>query len=142
VCALDEYRRYTGDRSFNECIRRGHAFYTETFFQPDGAPKYFHNRLYPIDIHSCSQAILHYCTFAARDPLAMNRALDVFRWTRQNMMSESGAYYFQRHRMWINRAEYTRWGQAWMFRALARLHLSLIGESAQIDSLQSAVGRA
>jgi hypothetical protein len=142
LCALDEYRRYTGNRSFNECIRRGHAYYTETFLEPDGAPKYFHNQLYPIDIHSCSQAILHYCTFADRDPLALNKALDMFRWTRQNMMSENGAYYFQRHRLWINRAEYTRWGQAWMFRALARLHLALIGERTEAGDLQSLAGKA
>jgi hypothetical protein len=141
LCALHDYRRYTGDPSFDECIRRGHAYYNATFFASDCAPKYFHNQLYPIDIHSCSQAILHYCTFAEDDPSAMNKALGMFRWTQQNMMSKDGAYYFQRHRMWINRAEYVRWGQAWMFRALASLRLSLRRERTQVGDLLSIAGR-
>ncbi|MGB8888938.1 MAG: hypothetical protein WCC87_19575 [Candidatus Korobacteraceae bacterium] len=140
LCALDEYRRYTGDRSFDEGIRRGHAYYNATFFVSDGAPKYFHNQLYPVDIHSCSQAILHHCTFADQDPAALSKALATFRWTQQNMVSENGAYYFQRHRTWVNRAEYTRWGQAWMFRALARLRLTLRGDKTQVSALLSRAG--
>ena len=125
LCALREYRTYTCDCSFNECIDRGHQYYTTAFFTAEGAPKYFHNRVYPIDIHSCSQAILHCCAFAEGDPQALGKAVSVLRWTQQNMKSDDGTYYFQRHRTWTNRTRYMRWGQAWMFRAMARLWLQL-----------------
>ncbi len=142
VGALQDYRSYAGDHSFDECIRRGHEYYQSTFFAAGGAPKYFHNRLYPIDIHSCSQAILHYCAFSGEDPAAADNALDVFRWTQKNMTSPDGSYFFQKHRMWTNQATYVRWGQAWMFRALARLRLVLHGDGLmKIDHLQSGTGR-
>ena len=127
LCALHEYRRYTRDRSFDKCIQRGHEYYLKAFFAADGAPKYFHNQLYPIDIHSCSQAILHCCSFAEDDPQALAKALNVLRWAQQNMASDDGSYYFQRHRTWTNRTAYMRWGQAWMFRGMARLWLQLQG---------------
>ncbi|MGC2108078.1 MAG: hypothetical protein WA655_01085 [Candidatus Korobacteraceae bacterium] len=140
LCALHEYRDHTGDRSFNDCIQCGHAYYKKRFFALEGAPKYFHNRLYPIDIHSCSQAILHYCTFV-EDDSSIEKAVQMFHWTQNNMMSPDGGYFFQRHRLWTNRAEYTRWGQAWMLRALARLRLVLRGERlVQVGDLRSVVG--
>lgn len=141
LCALHGYRERTGNRSFDDCIRRGHDYYKTRFFARDGAPKYFHNRLYPIDIHSCSQAILHYCVFADDDESARDKAVQMFQWTQNNMMSADGAYCFQRHRLWTNRAEYTRWGQAWMLRALTRLRLVLRGDDlVQAGDLRSAAG--
>lgn len=127
LCALHEYRDHTGDQSFDDCLMRGHAYYAATFFAADGSPKYFHNQLYPIDIHACSQAILHYCAFADIDPSALNKAVDVFRWTQQNMTAPNEPYYFQRHRTWTNRTPYVRWGQAWMVRAMGRLWRQLQG---------------
>jgi hypothetical protein len=39
----------------------------------------------------------------------------------KNMRSPDGSFFYQRHRLATNRTPYMRWGQAWMFRALARL---------------------
>ena len=125
LCAMREYQQYTGDDSFDECIRRGHAYYGANFFAADEAPKYFDNQLYPVDIHSCSQAILHYCASADDVPSDLAKAVAVFEWTQNNMMQDDRVYIFQRHRTWINRTAYMRWGQAWMFRAMARLWLQL-----------------
>ena len=46
----------------------GHHYYQSSFFTEEGAPKYFHNRTFPIDIHACSQAILHFVAFSSIDP--------------------------------------------------------------------------
>lgn len=119
--ALHEYMHFSGDNSFERVLTKGYEFYKRNFFVPCGAPKYFHNSLYPIDIHSCSQAILTFCAFAGRDPTAANRALQMALWTIHNMRGVEGAFYYQRHRVWANRTPYMRWGQAWMFRALAHL---------------------
>jgi hypothetical protein len=48
----------------------------------------------------------------------------MFHWTIKNMAAPDGSFYYQRHRLWTNRASYMRWGQAWMFRALTRLQLA------------------
>ena len=124
VCALLDYQRTTGDHTFKDAMLLGHRYYKATFFTDDGAPKYFHDRTFPIDIHACSQAILHFIAFSSIDPQALELARKTFRWTMRNMVAPEGAFYYQRHRLWTNRALYMRWGQAWMLHALAKLLLA------------------
>ncbi len=124
VCALLDYQHITGDSVFEEAMLLGHRYYQSTFFNDDGAPKYFHNRRFPIDIHACSQAILHFVAFSSIDPSALESAWKTFHWTMRNMAAPDGSFYYQRHRLWMNRTPYMRWGQAWMLRALARLLLA------------------
>ena len=119
--ALLSYRRSTHDTTFDDAIQRGYTYYVSNFFRADDAPKYFHNSVYPIDIHSCSQAILTFCDFAEYDQHARQRALNVTRWTFEHMRNTDGTFFFQAHRFWTNRTPYMRWGQAWMMHALARL---------------------
>lgn len=137
LCALLDYARFSGDRSFESVAAQGFEFYERWLFDEDGAPKYFQHSLYPIDIHSCSQAILTFCTFSRYDRSALERALRVADWTIQNMQSPDGFFYFQRHRLWTNRAPYMRWGQAWMFRALTHLELTMRGHQRKIEEFQS-----
>jgi hypothetical protein len=121
VCALLDYQRISGDASFEQAMLAGHRYYQAAFFTNEGAPKYFHNRVFPIDIHTCSQAILHFSVFSSIDPAAWDRARKTFEWTVAHMAAADGSFYYQRHRFWTNRTPYMRWGQAWMFRALAGL---------------------
>ena len=128
LCALLEYRAATGDTSFDQHLDRGYTFYKRSFFRQDGAPKYLHNRLYPIDIHSCSQAILTFCAFHNGDSQALKLAQRTADWTIANMQSPEGTFFYQRRRVRTDRTPYMRWGQAWMFRALARLQATLVLE--------------
>ena len=121
LCALLEYRNYSGDASVDEAIEKGYAFYRLAFFLEDGTPKYFASSVYPIDIHACAHAIVTFCAFRARDAGALAMARKIANWTMASMLSPDGSFYFQRHRLWINRTPYMRWGQAWMFHALTRL---------------------
>jgi hypothetical protein len=121
LSALLSYRRSTGDMALDHALRLGYEYYAVNFFRTDGAPKYFHNSAYPIDIHSCSQAILTFCDFAEHDEQAAERAWNVARWTLEHMRGSDGTFFFQAHRFWTNRTPYMRWGQAWMLHALARL---------------------
>jgi len=131
LCALFDYMRRSGDDSYEPALARGYDFYTRRFFAEDGAPKYFHDGLYPIDIHSCSQAIVTFCAFSSRDALGLEHALRTASWTVQNMQSPDGFFYYQRHRFWTNRTPFMRWGQAWMFRALANLEFAVRGARAE-----------
>lgn len=123
LCALLDYQQATGDCSFRETMLRGHRYYQTAFFTSDGAPRYFHDRTFPIDVHACAQAILHFTAFSAIDSSALDRAWQTFHWAMRNMSATDGSFYYQRHRLWTNRTPYMRWGQAWMFRALTRLLL-------------------
>jgi hypothetical protein len=127
LCALLDYSRFSGDSSFESVLARGYNFYKQNLFSADGTPKYFSDAVYPVDIHSCSQAILTFCAFSNREVAALDDSLRTALWTIQNMQSPEGFFYFQRHRFWTNRTPYMRWGQAWMFRALANLELTLRG---------------
>ena len=125
--ALCGYRENSGDHSFDAAITKGYSYYEKTFFRKDGGPTYFHNRDYPIDIHSCSQAIITFCTFARIED-SLSRAVAAAEWTLKTMRAPEGYFYYQQHRLWTNHTPYMRWGQAWMFKALARL-LRTISES-------------
>jgi hypothetical protein len=141
--SLLTYQRMTSDSTFAPSLRLGYDYYVSTFFRSDGAPKYFHNSVYPIDIHSCSQAIVTFCDFAGQDQQARNRAFDVARWTLQHMRHADGSFFFQAHRFWTNRTPYMRWGQAWMLHALARLkrtYLLRAEEQAESELLKPLAG--
>jgi hypothetical protein len=79
---------------------------------------------FPIDIHACAQAILHFTAFSSIDRHTLELASKPCRWTMRNMAAPDGAFYYRRHRLWTNRALYMRWGQAWMLAALAKLLLT------------------
>jgi rhamnogalacturonyl hydrolase YesR len=119
--ALLSYESVTGDHSFTHVLEKGYNLYLNSFFRADGAPKYYLNSVYPIDIHSCSQALLLLSDLSQRDPAARNLAHEVLHWTEANMQSPEGFFYYQRHRWWTNQVPYMRWAQAWMFRALAHV---------------------
>jgi hypothetical protein len=126
LSALLAYELATGDRSFADVLTRGYDFYIKSFFTADGAPKYYPDSVYPIDIHSCSQALMVLSEFASGDRDTQNLEHRVLQWTEANMQSADGFFYYQRHRWWVNQVPYMRWGQAWMFRALAHVHFKLV----------------
>ncbi len=125
LSALRAYESATGDHSFARVWKAGLDFYIKSFFRADGAARFYPDSTYPIDVHSCSQALLVLTDLATRNPDARDLALKVLVWTEANMQSSDGYFYYQRHRWWVNRVPYMRWGQAWMFRALAHAQLAL-----------------
>ena len=131
LCALSLYQRYTGDASFEANLERGYKFYKQNLIREDGAAKYLDRRVFPIDIHACSQAILTFCELQKRDPEALSLAQKTAHWTLRNMHSGDGSFFYQRHRTWTDRTPYMRWGQAWMFAALARLCKVLSGKTTE-----------
>ena len=103
-------------------LRKGLKFYADNLFLDDGTPKMYHNRLYPIDIHSCAQGIITFCESADFVPEYLDLADKISKWTIENMQDEEGHFYYRIHRSGrVNTTPYTRWGQAWMLRALSYL---------------------
>ncbi|MDD5173245.1 MAG: hypothetical protein PHV48_00210 [Candidatus Omnitrophica bacterium] len=110
-----------GTSEFEPHVRRGLDFYRQHFFGKDGAPKYYHDRLYPIDIHSAAQSIITLVTLKDLDKDNLRLANAVLTWTMSNMWDARGFFYYQKHPLWTIKIPYIRWGQAWMLLALTVL---------------------
>lgn len=121
LCALRSISEYGGTSEFEAGVRRGFEFYRNHFFREDGAPKYFHNRTYPIDIHSVAQSIITLLAFKDVDENNVGLADAVCRWAITNMWDDRGYFYYQGYPFGTIRIPYMRWSQAWMLLALSTL---------------------
>ena len=119
--ALADYIDITGNKELGANLRAGLEFYLANFFTEEGAPKYYPDTTYPVDIHSCAQAIITLKKLRNIRPDVEDWLDKVVEWTLKNMRSQSGCFYFQKHRFYTNKIPYTRWSQAWMFKALSYL---------------------
>ncbi|HET6932813.1 MAG TPA: hypothetical protein VFI45_20980 [Candidatus Acidoferrum sp.] len=119
--ALQAIGRYAGTSEFDAGMRRGFGFYRTHFFREDGAARYFHNKAYPIDIHSVAESILTLLAFRDLDPGNLALAQSVFRWAMNHMWDEQGFFYYRVLRFGTIRTSYMRWSQAWMLLAMSAL---------------------
>jgi hypothetical protein len=102
-------------------LRRGYEFWRAEFFLADGWPKYYHDRLYPVDAHSAGAGLVALMELQEIDESALSFAEKLARWTIENLRDPHGFFYYQRHRFYTIRTPYMRWSQAWMLYGLARL---------------------
>ncbi len=123
---LDCFKRYaqsTGDDRFYPQMMNGYQYWKETFFLPDGSPRYYDHKTLPIDIQCCSQAIDTLVFFSDSDPTSLSLAVKVAQWTIAHMQDQSGYFYYRRYSpLLVNRTPTLHWGQATMLCALAGLH--------------------
>lgn len=95
---------------------KGVAYYASRFFLEDGTPKYYSDRVPPIDIHSPAQAI----AFFAAEPAYEEFTDNVLAWMLDHMYDpQRGYFFFRRGPFLTNRIPYMRWAQAWAFHALS-----------------------
>ncbi len=106
---------------FEPALLRGLEFWQERFFLSNGWPKYFPDRLYPADAHSAGAAIVALVELRGRFAGAVPLADQITSWALDNLWNPSGYFYYQRRRWYTVRIPYTRWSEAWMAYALARL---------------------
>jgi hypothetical protein len=123
LVSLKRIIKYLGADEWKENLLRGYYFYRENFFLADSSPKYYHNKLFPLDVHSAAQAIITFLEMADLVSDARERASQMLRWTIDNMQDASGYFYYQRHRFYAIKTAHIRWAQAWMLYALS-LYLS------------------
>ena len=121
LVSLAEIIEAAGKTDWTGPLQRGYAFYRDTFFLADGTPKYYHDRLFPVDIHSAAQALVTFAVFAPLDPSALPMGRLVADWTVKEMRDRRGRFYFQKHARYTIRTSFVRWSQAWMLYGLARL---------------------
>ncbi|MGQ9638692.1 MAG: delta-aminolevulinic acid dehydratase [Thermodesulfobacteriota bacterium] len=101
-------------------FEKGVKFYAESFFLDYGAPKYYHDRLYPMDIHSASQGLVLFSRIKGYEKLRQKIA----RWMLENMQDKRGFFYYLKNRFYTNKIPYMRWSQAWALHALTDYFIS------------------
>jgi hypothetical protein len=111
------FQQYTGITAFSDNIAKGLNYYTEHFFTPEGASKYYNDQLYPVDAHAPAQFVV---TMARLQQFDQQRArIDkVLDWTITYMFNRKGYFYYQKRKRFSSKIPYMRWAQAWMFVAL------------------------
>ncbi|MCG8606388.1 delta-aminolevulinic acid dehydratase [bacterium] len=119
---------YTSCSKIQNAVYKGETFYAQNFFLSDGTPKYYHDRVYPIDIHSPAMALRYFGALEARTALSNK----VSNWLVANMRQERGTFSFQQNEIslwghshiYVNPIPYMRWSQAWAMFGLSWLLLS------------------
>jgi len=126
---LDCFKHYTactGDRQFMPVMMKGYEYWKQTFFLPDGTPRYYDHKTLPLDIQCSSQAIDTLVFFEEYDRESISLAMNVAKWTLRTMQDRTGYFYYRRYSPWIvNKTPTLHWGQATMLCALAGLYSSL-----------------
>ncbi len=137
-CRIDHYHsgfeirclyglwKSTADARIGQALRAYYTFYQDRLFQDRMVPKMTPERLYPIDIHSCAEAVLCHSTLAPDFAEAWDYLQRSVPWILQQMQHREGWFIYRIdrlpggicHRLNI---PYVRWGQAWMLLSLATL---------------------
>ena len=116
--ALNSYQKYSDDNSFKVAIEKGFDFYIKNFFLEDGMPKYYHNKIYPVDIHCPAQLFV---TLSLLSKFKEHKVLaeKVMYWTIQNLQDKKGYFYYQIRKGFSSKIPYMRWSNAFMFYAMS-----------------------
>ncbi|HMG33485.1 MAG TPA: hypothetical protein VKM94_06085 [Blastocatellia bacterium] len=118
LVSLKRLIEYLRRDDWRVALSAGFEFYRDRFFLADGTPRYYHDSLYPIDVHCAAQAVI---TFTGMTDLMSNAKVLAGRevtWAIRNLQDPAGYFYFQRHRFLTNKIPFMRWAQAWMIYAL------------------------
>ena len=115
---LIAYEEQTEDTKYHDYIEKGFKYYIEHFFESDGTPKYYDNKMYPIDIHCPGQLMV---TLSRLHKLDDNQELTVkvMDWTIKNMQDKRGYFYYQLKQGISSKISYMRWSNAFMFCAMS-----------------------
>ncbi|MBV8988845.1 MAG: hypothetical protein JO372_09835 [Solirubrobacterales bacterium] len=113
---LNAYRRHSGDRSADDAIARGWHYYRDRLFMKDMTPKYYDNRVEPLDATACAQAIITLCELGDAEGAAAvaERAIEL-------LGLPDGSFAYQRRGARTVRTPFLRWSTAWMYCGLSRL---------------------
>jgi hypothetical protein len=121
LCALRDIGAYASTTEFDGNVQRGYRFYIDHFLHEDGAAKYFHDKVFPIDVHCVAQSIITLVELKSLHPRSVEKAQRVCDWALSHMWDRDGYFYYRILPFCKIKTSYMRWGQAWMLLALATL---------------------
>jgi rhamnogalacturonyl hydrolase YesR len=121
---LDSLKRYldsTGDETYRPHFQSGLRYFKDTFIEPSGVPRYYHDRTYPIDIQCAAQAIETLAFCSDEDPSCLDSSRKVAEWTIDKLQDPKGYFYYRQYPMIKAKIPYIHWGQSTMYKGLATL---------------------
>jgi hypothetical protein len=120
--SLKYYIEGSGDRTYEENLKKGFKFYVNHFFEGSGRTRYYHNRTYPVDSQCASQSIDTLAYFSDIDPSAMSLSSKVASWVIENMQGKEGYFYYREYPGRIRaKTPMLHWAQATTYKALTHL---------------------
>lgn len=117
---LDEFQRLSGIKTYAKSLELGYKFYLNHFITSEGVPKFYHNKVFPVDCTAASQTLLTTIRFSDTD-----KAKNVAFWMVENMQKKNGSFVFRKYKYYTEKTSFMRWSDAWMFAGLAYLNCSL-----------------
>lgn len=121
LVSIKRWMEHAQEMTWEKELRKAYRYYLDHFWLEDGCPRYYHDAVYPIDVHCSAQGIVTCLELAGEHPDSLPLARRIARWAVDNMQDDSGYFYYQKRRAFTNRIPYMRRSQAWMFYALSRL---------------------
>jgi hypothetical protein len=114
------YQKFCEDDLLNENLRKGFEYWVNNYFEQSGKALYYDRRMGNIiDLHCAAQAITTFCKLDMFDEYE-SLVDKIVTWTIDNMFCEQkGYFYFQMKTNNLNKTEYMRWPNAWMFYGLS-----------------------
>lgn len=114
---LARVARSTDDEALRAALERGVRYYVAQLFGPEGEPKYYPERAYPLDALSAAQGVetLH-VALGGESARAVPGLLE---WIRRKLVKPDGRVAYQAHRGWTDWREFPRWAGAPLLSALA-----------------------
>lgn len=120
--ALQILSEYIDEPQLQPAIDKGLQYYKQHLFTAEGRAKYYKDNLYPIDLHSSAQAII---TLLRLEPFAVNKSLieRIIQTSIEDLyLPEQQTFAYQKHKLMLNKVQYTRWTQAWAYYSFALYH--------------------
>lgn len=117
-----------GDDRFHRSYRKYFDWYNENMYEHGYIPKYTIQSKYPINVHTCAEAILCQAALLNDHKENKDKLSRLIPWVLSEMEFKQGAYIHTISKTFFgvkirSKLEMMRWGQAWMFRALSEVKL-------------------
>jgi hypothetical protein len=113
---LIEIRKLIKFKGLIECTEKGLNYYIKNLFDENFLPKYYNNKKYPLDIHSFAVSIIVLLKYEN-----VKEANQILKEAFGLLYSGKGYFFYRRYPFLVNKINYVRWANAWMFYALTEL---------------------
>jgi rhamnogalacturonyl hydrolase YesR len=119
---LIEFYEETGDDRFMDIYWKGLEFYRRHLFEPNGAPRWMHDRTFPFDIHGSAQGIISFKKASRHDATYLDQAESILRWSIDHLYRPGqNDFIYRKGRILKWNYSLMRWCNAWMARALGEM---------------------
>jgi hypothetical protein len=115
--SLQHIYKHIKNKNIYKTIQKGETYYLNSFFTDSGQPKYYSNKMYPLDIHSSSMALAYISEYCKNKDKLIEA---IFTWQAKNLLSKDGYFFFRINKYLKNKISYMRWSQAWALYGLTK----------------------